>query len=151
MAQSTPWRSHHELALTTSCTRASSSPNSASARALSRGAPPAGSMGSALGPGTRRGLGGSGASAAPGGRGAERERRRAGRSHARGWGHPPLVSRCAPRATRPVRGHPPGGRDQNGRRRSARMRGGGEATWSQKQIAAEGTRARAGWGREDPR
>lgn len=31
------------------------------------------------------------------------------------------------------------------------MRGGGEATWSQKQIAAEGTGARTGWGREDPR
>lgn len=31
------------------------------------------------------------------------------------------------------------------------MRRGGEATWSQKQIAAEGTRAPAGWGRKDPR
>lgn len=30
------------------------------------------------------------------------------------------------------------------------MRGGGEATWSQKQIAAEGTRARAGWARGPP-
>ena len=45
MAQSTPWRSHHELALTTSWTRASSSPSSVSAPSLPCGAPRAVSMG----------------------------------------------------------------------------------------------------------
>lgn len=58
MAQSTPWRSHQELALTTSWTRASSSPSRASAPRLPAGASPAASMG------TRGGRGAPGAAAA---------------------------------------------------------------------------------------
>lgn len=103
IAQSTPWRSHHGSPSLPPA-RASSSPSSASAPALSQGAPHPAPWAPALGPGTRRGLAGSGASAAPGGRGAERES--AGGAESRGGLRtPPPVSGCAPRATRPVRGH----------------------------------------------
>lgn len=82
MAQSTPWRSHHELALTTSWTRASSSPSSASAPPLPWGAPRASSMGPRTTPRTPRASAAADKALSARGGGP-------GRSQAPGWGHPP--------------------------------------------------------------